>query len=271
MDKSLKMYKIYTIVHRTGSAIIQRLFFFAFFALTVSLLLFSSIPLSAQESQADQTYSLVVASNIEGAQVFIGEELLGTTDLSTTIKRGRIVITVAYPGYQSYIKTVEITKATRIFANLIPLIHTLSIADTIYGGQVFINDEPAGTMPLTVQLPPGEYKITIKADGYTTFSKTVTLMADHILSPVMTPLYSTIRFTLPEDQTDTERAPFSACRTIFSIDGTTAVIGAHQIIPGFHTIRMIVGELILEQVIQCLPGATYTISPNLYFNISSSQ
>jgi hypothetical protein len=56
-----------------------------------------------------------------------------------------------------------------------PIMFNLSINSNVNGAQVFINGQPAGAISSTFPLPQGTYSITVKANGYREFSRSVKL------------------------------------------------------------------------------------------------
>lgn len=66
----------------------------------------------------------------------------------------------------------------------------LAISSSPRASEVFINGEFRGVTDLNINLPPGEYTIEVKKEGYTSFKKTVKLKGEivQVVDPILFPI-----------------------------------------------------------------------------------
>ncbi|MCQ8893527.1 MAG: PEGA domain-containing protein [Methanolinea sp.] len=147
---------------------------------------------------------ILVASIPPGAAVFINGDYRGSTtpdDLLDIddLSPGQYVLVVSKPGYLDFTKTVSV-EAGKVVQVMAPLagsnqgIASAGIASTPAGADVFINSMYAGVTPLSVNdIPPGNYTVEIRLDGYSPFSTAGNVMGGQdlqifaALQPLSTP------------------------------------------------------------------------------------
>ena len=129
---------------------------------------------------------LRVETNPSGADVYVNGEYYDTTPCEITLPVGTYTVEIKKEGYKTYKKDVKIkAKETTILeVTLTPVDQkaTLDVTSNPSGAEVYINGEKKGKTPLTLYLPPDEYTIKIKKEGYTTFIKRITLSSGQYLS-----------------------------------------------------------------------------------------
>ncbi|MCL4364618.1 PEGA domain-containing protein [Patescibacteria group bacterium] len=130
--------------------------------------------------------------------------------------------------------------------------------------KIFINDELKGLTDTNLTLPPGEYNIDIKKDGFTSWSKSVTLKGELVLNidatlfptnPSLSPLTNLgIIKAVPLDDSDQT--------IIFATDGIYLFDASHNQLPFFVPLKTIVKKTLLPDTVD-FSQASVTVSPDL--------
>ena len=134
--------------------------------------------------------TLVLSSGVEGAEVWIGPDRLGTTALNRPLTRdnlppGNYRIKALKPGYAPWERQVSVSadQRTEVAIELTPLPGTLVLSSGVEGAEVWIGPDRLGTTalnrPLTRDnLPPGNYRIKALKPGYAPWERQVSVSAD---------------------------------------------------------------------------------------------
>jgi hypothetical protein len=149
------------------------------------------------------TGSLSIASQPEGAEVYLDDDFRGPTPLTLEeLAPGSHQLKVILGGYQEWSKTVVvragvITSVAAELTALPPPTGSLSLTSRPSGGAVYLDDEYKGLTPLTLDLEPGEYGVAIRKSGYQEWSTMATIKPGEraTLSSTLAPLP-----ILPPDQ-----------------------------------------------------------------------
>ncbi|MDH7509967.1 MAG: PEGA domain-containing protein [Methanolinea sp.] len=131
---------------------------------------------------------ILVASAPPGAAVFINGDYRGSTtpdDLLDIddLSPGQYTLVARKPGYLDFTTTVSVEagKVVQVMATLAGSNQgtaSAGIASTPAGADVFVNSAYAGVTPLSVNdVPPGNYTVEIRMDGYSPFSTAGNVMA----------------------------------------------------------------------------------------------
>ncbi|MBN2545978.1 MAG: PEGA domain-containing protein [Spirochaetes bacterium] len=126
-------------------------------------------------------YRLTVNSNINGASVYINENKIGNTPLSTMLQAGTYNVRVSHPGYTDYNSTINLNENKQIYANLQAMKHKLTINSNVNNASVYLNSNKVGNIPYSTFLSPGTYNILVRHHGYKDFNTTVNLMSDQTI------------------------------------------------------------------------------------------
>jgi hypothetical protein len=142
----------------------------------------SSTPESVPDYLFDSgpsTGSLEVTANVEGADVYLDGEAVGETPFRLDeIEAGPHEIRVEIPGRQPFRKSIRIAggQESRVRAFLKTELARLRVESDIAGATVFVDRRYVGTTPLTVEdFGPGNYELTVSAEGYDIHSEMVEL------------------------------------------------------------------------------------------------
>ncbi|ASJ03497.1 hypothetical protein A3L09_09605 [Thermococcus profundus] len=134
-------------------------------------------PLFVNVTLKPLTATVKVLSTPIGAEVYLDGESIGKTPGNFTIPSGSHTITLHLDGYLNYTTAVTVSPGeTKVVnATLIPIPAKLSINSTPSGASVYINGSYKGETPLTLNLTPGVYNVTISKQGYDNYTTTITL------------------------------------------------------------------------------------------------
>ena len=140
----------------------------------------------------------LITSKPEGAEISYNNASLGQTPLLlTTLNPGNHRLTLSLPGFQS--KNVDLNLEDRtpvkLEVDLTSASGTLNIETTPADAEVFINGISRGKTPLTIErIPEGSVNIDIKAAGYETHTRQVSLAAGEVqkINEAMKPLPGTL-------------------------------------------------------------------------------
>jgi len=141
----------------------------------------------------------LITSKPEGAEISYNNASLGQTPLLlTTFNPGTHRLTLSLPGFQS--KNVDLVIEDRtpikLEVDLMAASGTLNIETDPADAEVFINGISRGKTPVTIdRIPEGSVTIDIKAAGYETHTRQVSLAAGEVqkINLAMKPLPGTVR------------------------------------------------------------------------------
>jgi hypothetical protein len=140
----------------------------------------------------------LITSKPEGAEISYSNASLGQTPLLlTTLNPGNHRLTLSLPGFQS--KNVDLTIEDRtpvkLEVDLMSASGTLNIETEPADAEVFINGISRGKTPTTIErIPEGNVTIDIKASGFETHTRQVSLAAGEVqkINLAMKPLPGTL-------------------------------------------------------------------------------
>jgi hypothetical protein len=103
-----------------------------------------------------------------GAKVYINGDYKGISPLDINLKEGKYKLTISMENFKDYNSEVTVLsgKTKTITFSLLPNLGTLNINSTPSFASVYINGISKGTTPLTLPLPQGNFKVTLKKDCY---------------------------------------------------------------------------------------------------------
>ena len=131
-------------------------------------------------------YSLIVTSTPPGATVTLDGTTKGVTPLTLIgLKPRNYGLVISLKGYAAISRTVDLsdgTQSTQDFA-LKQAFGRLSIISDPAGAQVIIDGKSRGVTPLKIDsLPVGDYALTLKLDGSTNITDTLSVKAGVLLA-----------------------------------------------------------------------------------------
>ena len=133
--------------------------------------------------------ALEIASNPNGAAVYIDNTFVGETPLKTTLAKGNYDVRVILPGFQTYARRIAIEKndSAVMHARLSKEYGALHISSTPSQATVYIDGKRQGQLtPFELQVSPGKYAVRVEKDNFYLYDddviveqgKTMTVEAD---------------------------------------------------------------------------------------------
>lgn len=125
-------------------------------------------------------YTLNINSTPAGV-LYVDGRKIGQTPQSVTVKNGHHTVTIRAPGYQEFTKRYDIQETVLEKVTLAPRRYTLAMTGTPVGAAAFLLDgssQPSriGTIPFSVQMRPGSYRIRIDDNGYEATTRSITVL-----------------------------------------------------------------------------------------------
>lgn len=119
--------------------------------------------------QAPSEGSIVIQSEVQGAEVIVDERPVGTTPLDPiAVAPGSHTIRVRMPGYTEYTDVVQVQagRATDVAVELLPLSHVLSVTTEPAGAHVFVDGTFMGETPVEFDVLEGTHALRLVLHGY---------------------------------------------------------------------------------------------------------
>lgn len=134
--------------------------------------------------------ALQIQCNQSGAQVFIANKLMGTTNpnFATLLPAGTYAVKVAKAGFEEFNATINHqSSGTILQVNLLPKgsvapapapapapsLFPLQVLANQPNSEVLINGQSKGRAPITVQVPAGQYTVIVRAPNMIEFRQVV--------------------------------------------------------------------------------------------------
>ncbi len=145
-------------------------------AVAVSLL--ASAPAEAQRRRRRRAGpgTLVLRTDVEGAEVIIDEEPVGYTPLDPqTLPAGQHTVRVRRPGFTEFddVVTIESNRDTELDVPLIALAMIVTVRSSPDEARVFVDGSFRGTAPIELELTDGEHEIRATLPRYQEVVRTI--------------------------------------------------------------------------------------------------
>ena len=125
--------------------------------------------------------TVMVRSTTEGARVFIDGEMVGVIPqkLPIALAPGAHTIKVGKPGHSDYLDTFELKRGQELVLeiDLLALSGVLQVNSIAPGAIVAIDQRQIGEVPYDGEVPPGAHVLEVRAAGYSTFRKELSVIA----------------------------------------------------------------------------------------------
>lgn len=124
--------------------------------------------------------SLHVDTEPPGGMLYLDDQLLGNTPLDwTTIEAGSHKLRIVLNGYVDYENTIYFARGEekRLHIVLPKELEGLEVISNPPGADVYVDAQPLGKTPLSLQIPPGEHEILItKGETYEDYATKISLL-----------------------------------------------------------------------------------------------
>jgi len=143
----------------------------------------STFSFTLEKKPEPATFSLEAAtgSQAAGAAVKINGKEVGKIPVTVALLQGRYLVAVEKEGFKKWEQWIDVKEAERrsIVVNLVaeaPDTGSVLVSCNVTGAQVYVDGRKADTAPALVpKLTPGAHVVEVRADGYTTARKDVTV------------------------------------------------------------------------------------------------
>ena len=126
-------------------------------------------PVEAPPPPVATTGTLTVTVVQEGAEVYVDEQLVGTSPVAPqTLAPGTHTVRVRMPGFSEYsdVVTIERGSLADMPVELFALSEAVTITTTPPGAHVFVDGNFAGETPVEVDLVDGAHSVRVTLHGY---------------------------------------------------------------------------------------------------------
>jgi hypothetical protein len=137
-----------------------------------------------------------IVCNVTGARVYLNGELAGYTKptFSALLKPGSYRVRVTMDKYQAFETVINMSaNPLNLSVNLVPeggIIQqpgrfNLTVTSNVAGAQVFVNNAPVGTTPLSMRVNRGNYSVRVSAPGYQDYLASVNVVGPTSVNAVL--------------------------------------------------------------------------------------
>lgn len=136
-----------------------------------------------RRAQRQSPGTLVIQSQMEGAEVLVDEETVGFTPLDpVSLSAGSHTIRVRRPGYTEFTDVIDVEPGQRIELpiDLMALAMVLTVRSDPDEARVFVDGTFRGNTPIELELIEGEHSIRVTAPRYHEQLRTITAAAGQI-------------------------------------------------------------------------------------------
>ncbi len=152
------------------------------FSAVLVLLMFTAVDIFAQAG-----FKVRIKSNVNGANVYVNNLMVGKTPATVYLPPGPHQIRVSAPGYRDANKVIKVFKNLVFFMTLeamqiqppTPGKFKLRLKSNVKGAQVYVDGQYSGKTPATIYLRGGTYNIRVTAYGYSDFTRTINI-SNHV-------------------------------------------------------------------------------------------
>ena len=144
-------------------------------------------------AQARGAFSIVC--NVTGARVYLNGELAGYTKptFSALLKPATYRVRVTMEKYQPFETVITMSaNPLNLRVNLVaegPVIQpgrfNLTVSSNVAGAQVYLNNAPVGTAPLSLRVDRGNYSVRVSAPGYQDYLASVNVAGPTAVNAVL--------------------------------------------------------------------------------------
>jgi len=160
------------------------------------LLLAALLAASIEPAFAQARGAFAIVCNVTGARVYLNGELAGYTKptFSALLKPGTYRVRITMEKYRPFETVINMSSnPLNLPVNLIPeggIIQqpgrfNLTVSCNVARAQVFVNNAPVGTTPLSMQVNRGSYSVRVSAPGYQDYVANVNVAGPTAVNAVL--------------------------------------------------------------------------------------
>jgi eukaryotic-like serine/threonine-protein kinase len=148
-------------------------------------------PLRVDLQRSVKLASLKIKSTPPGAEVLLDGTPMGKTPMEQVLPIGEHLVRLNMDDYQVYEQRVKLENAEELNVQLKAASRefNLNVSSMPQGAQVYVNANPVGKTPLSTEVPPGTYLVSLQMPHYNEWKTQVEVLdQDHSLFANLIPL-----------------------------------------------------------------------------------
>lgn len=133
---------------------------------------------TTQNVALEQRFGTITIETLEGAMIYVNGELKGKTRVTLNLIEGLYDVEARKDNYRTFKQPVTINKKTErtLWIEPTPIMATLAVQTTPVGAEIYVDGVSKGKSPNVIKdIIIGSHTVKIVADGYRTYTKTLTL------------------------------------------------------------------------------------------------
>ncbi len=213
---------------------------------------------------------ITISSNVNGADVYINGNPAGKTPFSAQLPSGSYMLQVKARGYMDYQDNIVVGNGPlQVNAVLQPLGYQLSVNANIQGALVFVNGQQVGQTPFAATLPPGNYNLIVRAQGFIDYPAQLSLNGPQTVNAILQSAMASYQFRIPESFLNRGRDKETGRdRNVqLWVDGVLDTDLQGQLTAGRHVLRFVSGALAVETQVDIRLGRSYVFEPFIGINV----
>jgi hypothetical protein len=215
-------------------------------------------------------FKLTVNANVAGAQVYINGALRGKTPFVMMIPVGTYELKVTAGDFEDYVQNISIGADASFNVNLQQSVkyYALTVNANLPGARLYVNGQDSGLVPVSLNLPEGDYQIKVSLPNYTDYNQSLRLNRSTKINAVLTAITARLKIILPNFDNKNDSKRDSMRRIEIYIDGKRYNNDLEfDLSRGNHTIRIVSGAFAAEATLNLEGGRVYEVRPNLVLDI----
>jgi hypothetical protein len=213
-----------------------------------------------------------ISSNVNGAEVIINGNTAGRTPFAAQMPMGSYSVQVRSPGYLDFQQNVVVGNGpVQVNAVLQSLGYQVTVNANVQGALVLVNGQQVGQVPFMTALPPGNYGIIVRAQGFMDYQAQLSVNGPQTVNAILQSAMSSYQFKIPEAflNRDRDRDKESGGRRNIQlwVDGVLDNDFAGQLTAGRHVLRFVSGGIAVETQVDIQVGRSYLFEPFIGINV----
>lgn len=207
-------------------------------------------------------HQLIVDANVRGAQVFINGAFAGTTPYTGFLNPGTYAVTVRFPGYEDYSRSIRLAGSYRLYASLTPLPYPVYIdVSNVPGAQIYRDSLYIGTTPYHGAWMPGTYYVRIIAPGYDEYVDQVSVSGPLTMQVSLAPALVDYEIKIPDFFLSQAGRILSFADFQVYLDGRKLDSAYGKALSGVHRLTIFLNDVRLEADFVLSSGRPAIIEP----------
>ncbi len=218
-----------------------------------------------------RTYTLSISAQADGmpipnALISMNGHTSGQAPIDLNVQAGAYALVITADDYERYEAIVSVDRDMNHIAVLKPMLHRLSVSANVAGAEVYLNKVLAGIAPLSLNLSPGSYLLSVKAPGYADYELPLHLSAPQTVSARLNSLPARVTISIPSQLTNWSVSR-PETKVEFYVDGVRQAGLMAELTAGVHVLRFTAGGLAAQTTYDLKAGVSYVLEPVFGLNL----